>query len=51
MYGGLGKPASDGAPSTPARYPTFADGHDIMAVCDAVAEPARTESWAKVDRA
>ena len=39
-----------GAPSTPARYPTFADGHDIMAVCDAVAESARTESWAKVDR-
>jgi predicted dehydrogenase len=39
-----------GAPSDPPRYPTFADGHDIMAVCDAIAESARTESWVKVNR-
>jgi predicted dehydrogenase len=39
-----------GAPAAQPRYPTFADGHDIMAVCDAVAVSARTGTWAKVER-
>jgi predicted dehydrogenase len=40
--------ASDG-PSEP-DYPTFADGHDSMLVCEAVARSARQGSWASVDR-
>jgi predicted dehydrogenase len=39
-----------GAPSPSPGYPTFADGHDAMAVCDAIAESARTGSWTKVER-
>ena len=41
---------ADGAPSTPPQYPTFADGHDIVAVCDAVAASAHDGAWAKVER-
>jgi predicted dehydrogenase len=39
-----------GAPSAAPTYPTFADGHDAMAVCDAIAGSARTGSWTKVER-
>jgi predicted dehydrogenase len=40
--------ASDG----PAEhdYPTFADGHESMLVCEAVARSARQGSWASVER-
>ena len=31
-------------------YPTFADGHDSMLVCEAVARSARQGAWASVDR-
>jgi predicted dehydrogenase len=31
-------------------YPTFADGHDAVLVCEAVARSARQGSWASVDR-
>ena len=37
-----GKPA--------AGYPTFADGHDEMLVCDAVARSAREQRWIEVKR-
>ena len=33
-----------------AAYPTFADGHDVMLVCDAVVESARSRTWAPVRR-
>ena len=39
-----------GGPSTEPSYPTFADGHDIVAVCDAIAASAHSQTWAKVDR-
>jgi predicted dehydrogenase len=39
-----------GAPTAEPAYPTFADGHDIMAVCDAIAESARSGAWTKVVR-
>jgi len=32
-------------------YPTFADGHDEMLVCEAVARSARERRWVEVDRA
>jgi predicted dehydrogenase len=31
-------------------YPTFADGHDEMLVCDAVARSARERRWVEVER-
>jgi predicted dehydrogenase len=40
--------AGDG-PAEP-DYPTFADGHESMLVCDAVARSARQGTWASVDR-
>jgi predicted dehydrogenase len=40
--------AGDG-PAQP-NYPTFADGHESMLVCEAVARSARQGSWALVDR-
>ena len=32
-------------------YPTFADGHDEMLVCDAVARSHREQRWVEVERA
>jgi predicted dehydrogenase len=40
--------AGDG-PAEP-DYPTFADGHESMLVCDAVARSARQGTWASVER-
>jgi len=40
--------AGDG-PSVP-DYPTFADGHESMLVCEAIARSAHDGTWARVDR-
>jgi len=40
---GAGKPSED--------YPTFADGHDEMLVCDAVARSHHDQRWVEVERA
>jgi predicted dehydrogenase len=39
-----------GGPSASPAYATFADGHDEMLVNDAVAESARSSTWAAVAR-
>jgi predicted dehydrogenase len=39
-----------GRPQRDPAYPTFADGHDVMLVCDAVVESARSRTWAPVRR-
>jgi predicted dehydrogenase len=39
-----------GAPSALPTYPTFADGHDAVAVCDAIAASGRTGAWTSVIR-
>jgi len=39
-----------GGPSASPAYATFADGHDEMLVNDAVAESARSKTWAEVAR-
>jgi predicted dehydrogenase len=39
-----------GKPSAEPAYPTFADGHDIALVCQAVAESARSRAWTPVKR-
>jgi len=38
-----------GAPSVAPTYPTFATGHRIAAVCEAIAESGRTGAWVSVD--
>jgi predicted dehydrogenase len=42
---------AQGRPAKSPHYPTFADGHDIVLVCEAVAASASGRSWAAVDRA
>lgn len=37
-----------GGPSVRPTYPTFADGHDIVVVGEAIAESARSGAWAPV---
>jgi predicted dehydrogenase len=39
-----------GGPSESPTYPTFADGHDILRVTDAIAESATKQSWVSVER-
>jgi predicted dehydrogenase len=39
-----------GKPSPEPAYPTFADGHDIALVCQAVADSARSQAWTPVRR-
>jgi predicted dehydrogenase len=39
-----------GRPAAEPAYPTFADGHDVVLVCDAIAESARSQSWTSVRR-
>jgi predicted dehydrogenase len=39
-----------GRPQREPVYPTFADGHDVALVCQAVADSARSGSWAPVRR-
>jgi predicted dehydrogenase len=39
-----------GGPAAEPAYPTFADGHDVVLVCEAVAESASSGSWAPVRR-
>jgi predicted dehydrogenase len=41
---------SAGQPSTTPDYPTFADGHDVLLVTDAVAQSAAEQRWVKVNR-
>lgn len=41
--------AAGGPPAAPG-YPTFADGHDEMLVCEAVARSAREARWVTVER-
>ena len=39
-----------GKPSAEPTYPTFADGHDIALVCEAVATSAQAQAWTPVRR-
>ncbi len=39
-----------GGPSAQPTYPTFAEGHDAVAVCDAIAASGRSGEWTKVIR-
>jgi predicted dehydrogenase len=48
LYRAVYHAVADGKPG--AGYPTFADGHDMMLVMDAVMQSARDGKWAEVGR-
>lgn len=48
LYAAIYKSVAEGKPGD--TYPTFADGHDSMLVCDAVGRSARAGRWVEVDR-
>ncbi len=50
LFADVYRDVAAGGPSEYPAYPTFVDGHDAMAVCDAISESARTGTWATVDR-
>ncbi|MDQ6879272.1 MAG: Gfo/Idh/MocA family oxidoreductase [Candidatus Dormibacteraeota bacterium] len=49
LYRAIYRAVAGDRPGEP-DYPTFADGHDLMLVCEAVARSARQGSWASVGR-
>jgi len=48
LYAAVYTAVADGRPGR--GYPTFADGHDEMLVCDAVARSSRDQRWVEVER-
>jgi predicted dehydrogenase len=48
LYAAVYRSVAEGKPGE--GYPTFADGHDEMLVCDAVARSAREGRWVEVER-
>jgi predicted dehydrogenase len=49
LYAAVYKAVLEGGPAE-GRYPSFADGHDEMLVCEAVERSARTRTRASVER-
>jgi predicted dehydrogenase len=49
LYAAVYRAVAEGKPGD--GYPTFADGHDGMLVCDAVARSSRERRWVDVERA
>ena len=49
LYAAVYRAVAEGRPG--GGYPTFADGHDEMLVCEAVARSARDGRWVEVERA
>jgi len=49
LYAAVYRAVAEGRPGT--GYPTFADGHDEMLVCEAVARSSREARWVEVERA
>ncbi len=50
LFGAVYADVAAGRPSERPRYATFADGHEEMAVGDAVLESSRSGRWAEVSR-
>jgi predicted dehydrogenase len=50
LFADVYRDVTAGRPSPHPAYPTFADGHDAMLVCEAVAASARSGAWTKVER-
>jgi predicted dehydrogenase len=49
LYRSVYRAVAEGGQAQP-DYPTFADGHESVLVCEAVARSARDGTWASVDR-
>jgi predicted dehydrogenase len=49
LYSAVYQAVLEGGPAK-ARYPTFADGHDEMVVCEAVEQSARRGMRVKIER-
>ncbi|MBA3288815.1 MAG: Gfo/Idh/MocA family oxidoreductase [Acidimicrobiia bacterium] len=50
MFTAVYRDIAAGAPSARPDYPTFADGHDAVLVCEAVSASAARGTWAEVRR-
>ena len=50
LFAAVYRDVAAGDPSAAPGYPTFADGHDAMAVGEAVSASARSGTWCKVER-
>ena len=50
LFAAVYRDVAAGGPSAAPGYPTFADGHDAMAVAEAVSASARSGTWCKVER-
>ena len=50
LFGAVYADIERGAPSPAPAYPTFADGHDVVAVTEAVAASAQEQRWTAVKR-
>ena len=50
LFAAVYRDVAEGGPSARPAYPTFADGHDAMAVGEAVSASARSGTWSKVER-
>lgn len=50
LFSEVYRDVADGGPSEAPPYPTFADGHDVVAVTEAVARSAQEGRWVSVDR-
>ena len=50
LFADIYRDIAAGGPSPRPNYPTFADGHDAVLVCEAISASARSGTWAKVER-
>ena len=50
LFGKVYADIANGGPADTPAYPTFADGHDIVLVTEAIARSAREGRWVNVDR-
>lgn len=50
LFGEVYRDVADGGPSPNPTYPTFADGHDVLLVAEAVAASSREQRWVTVKR-
>ena len=50
LFGEVYADIAKGRPSENPTYPTFADGHDVMLVTEAVARSSREQRWISVER-
>ena len=50
LFGEVYADVAAGGPSDTPTYPTFADGHDVLLVTEAVARSSEEQRWTTVDR-